>query len=113
MGNTQVKHIVGSVWDLTGLGRESNSHLCCVFMGHVPVAINLGSHAMDITVKPVLRYHCQERPPVLKDHIILDEDPTVSFLIICLYICHERPPVLKGHIFVLEVSLISQVLLYF
>ncbi len=28
------------------------------------------------TVKPVLRDHCHERPPVLKDHTFLAEGPT-------------------------------------
>ncbi len=29
----------------------------------------------DSTVKPVLRDHCHEGPPVLKDDIFLAEDP--------------------------------------
>ncbi len=28
-----------------------------------------------MTVKPVLRDHCHEKPPVLKDHILLTEVP--------------------------------------
>ncbi len=35
----------------------------------------LGASTLDVcnTVKPVLRDHCQERPLVLKDHILLAE----------------------------------------
>ncbi len=38
---------------------------------------------------------CLERPPVLKDHILLTEGPTF----LCNSICHQRPPVLRDHIF--------------
>ncbi len=31
------------------------------------------------TVKPVLRDHCQERPPVLTDHTFLAEGPTIQY----------------------------------
>ncbi len=41
-----------------------------------------------------LRYHCHERPPVLKDHRFLAE-PTSQYT----GICHQRPPVLRDHIF--------------
>ncbi len=47
------------------------------------------------TVKPVLRDHCHERPPVLKDHIIL-AGPRLQYN----RTCHQRPPVLTDHIFV-------------
>ena len=47
------------------------------------------------TVKPVLRDHCHERPPVLKDHIIPAEGPTFQ----CNWTCHQRPPVLRDNIF--------------
>ncbi len=40
------------------------------------------------TVKPVLRDHCNERPPVLKDHIVLAEGPTLSVI----------EPVTKDHL---------------
>ncbi len=43
------------------------------------------------TVKPILRDHCHERPPVLKDHIFLAEGPTFQYN----WICHQRPPVLQ------------------
>ena len=32
-----------------------------------------------VTVKPVLRDHCHERPPVLKDHTFLAEGPTFQY----------------------------------
>ena len=48
------------------------------------------------TVKPVLRDHCQERPPVLTDHTFLAEGPTIQYN----WTCHQRPPVLTDHIFV-------------
>ncbi len=31
-----------------------------------------------IAVKPVLRDHCHEKPPVLMDHIFLAEGPTLQ-----------------------------------
>ncbi len=39
--------------------------------------------------------HCYERPPVLKDHILVAEGPTFQ----CNWTCHQRPPVLRDHIF--------------
>ncbi len=42
------------------------------------------------TVKPVLKDHCCERPPVLKDQIFLSESPTFQ----CNWTCPNRPPVL-------------------
>ncbi len=40
------------------------------------------------TVKSVLRDHCHERPPVLKDQIFLVDCPTFQWQ------CHKRSPVL-------------------
>ncbi len=40
------------------------------------------------TVKPIMRDHCHERPPVLKDHQFLTESPTFQ-----LY-----EPVTKDHL---------------
>ncbi len=45
------------------------------------------------TVKPVLWDHCHERPPVLKDHLLLVEGPTFW----CNWTCHQWPPVLRDH----------------
>ncbi len=47
------------------------------------------------TVKPVLRDHCHERPPVLKDHQFGAESSTFQ----CKWTCHQRPPVLRDNIF--------------
>ncbi len=47
------------------------------------------------TVKPVLRDHCHDRPPVLKDHTFLAEGPTFKHN----WTYHQRPPVLTDHIF--------------
>ncbi len=54
----------------------------------------LKSYCSVYTVKPFLRDHCHERPPVLKDQIFLAEGPTFQ----CNWTCHERPPALKNHI---------------
>ncbi len=51
---------------------------------------------MRITVKPVLRDHCHERPPVLTDHAFSAEGPIFRYN----GTCHERPPVLTDHIYV-------------
>ncbi len=48
------------------------------------------------TVKPVLRDHCHERPPVLTDHAFSVEGSTFQYN----WTCHQRPPVLTDHIFV-------------
>ncbi len=48
------------------------------------------------TVRPVLRGHCHERPPVLTDHTFLAEGPKFQYI----WTCHQRPPVLTDHIFV-------------
>ncbi len=48
------------------------------------------------TVKLVLRDHCHDRPPVLKDHTFLVEGPTFQYN--CT--CHQRQPALSDHIFV-------------
>ncbi len=42
--------------------------------GLLGVSLKQGHHGF--TVKPVLRDHCHERPPVLKDNIIPAEGPT-------------------------------------
>ncbi len=47
-------------------------------------------------MKPVLRDHCHERPPVLTDPTFLAEGPTFQ------YNCHQRPPVLTDHISVVN-----------
>ncbi len=47
------------------------------------------------TVKPVLRDHCHNRPPVLKDHIFLAEGLAFQ----CNWTCQQRPPALRDHIF--------------
>ncbi len=47
------------------------------------------------TVKPVLRDHCHERPPVLTDHAFSAEGPTFQYK----WTCYQRPPVLTDHIF--------------
>ncbi len=68
---------------------DSDPPLCilhCIHWYFVPVCS---------TVKPVLTDHCYERPPVLKDHILVAEGPTFQ----CNWTCHQRPPVLKDHIF--------------
>ncbi len=39
--------------------------------------------------------HCHESQPVLKDHILLTEDPTFQ----CNWSCHRSPPVLRDRIF--------------
>ena len=41
------------------------------------------------TVKPILREHCHERPPVLKDHLFLTEGPAFQY---------NWPTVLRNHI---------------
>ncbi len=51
---------------------------------------------LSSTVKPVLRDHCHEKPPVLTDHAFLAEGPTFRYNLTC----HQRPPVLTDHIFV-------------
>ncbi len=62
-----------------------------------------------ITVKPVLRDHCHERPPVLKDHKCFAESPTFQ----CKWTCYQRPPVLRDHIFMANCGGLSrQVPLY-
>ncbi len=48
------------------------------------------------TVKLVLRDHCHEGPPVLKDHQFLAESQCTFQ---CKLTCYRRPPVLKDHIF--------------
>ena len=50
------------------------------------------------TVKPVLRDHCHERPPVLTDYAFLAQEPTFQYT--CNWTCHQRQPVLTDHIFV-------------
>ncbi len=50
------------------------------------------------TVKTILRDHCHERPPVLKDHTFLAERPTFQYMY--NWTCHQRTPVLKDHNFV-------------
>ncbi len=50
------------------------------------------------TVKPVLRDHCDERPPVLKDHQFWAQSLTFQ----CKLTCHQRPPVLRDHIFMAD-----------
>ncbi len=52
------------------------------------------------TVKPVLRDHCHERQPVLKDPIFLAKVPTGTLQF--HWTCHQRPPVLRDHIFMLN-----------
>ncbi len=47
--------------------------------------------AVSITVKPVLKDHCHDRPPVLRDQIILPSQSN--------WTCHHRPPGLRDHIF--------------
>ncbi len=47
-------------------------------------------------MKSVLRDHCHERLPVLKDHILLI-GPIHVFQ--CNWTCHQRPSVLRDHIF--------------
>ncbi len=47
-------------------------------------------------MKPLLRDHCNERPPVLRDHTFLAEGLTFQHN----RTCHQRPPVLTDHIFV-------------
>ncbi len=59
------------------------------------------------TVKPVLRDHCHERPPALKDHTFLAEEPTFQYN----WTCHQRPPVLTDHIFVAN-GVVFQDILY-
>ena len=44
----------------------------------------------DFKVKPILRDHCHESPPVLTDHIFSAEGPTFHYN----WTCHQRPPVL-------------------
>ncbi len=46
-------------------------------------------------VKTVVRDHCYERPPVLKDYTFLGEH-----IFQYNWTCHQRPPVLTDHIFV-------------
>ncbi len=46
-------------------------------------------------MKPILRDHCHERPPVLKDHTLLAEGPTYLYN----WTSHQRRPVLTDHIF--------------
>ena len=46
-------------------------------------------------MKPHLRDHCHERPPVLTDHTFL-VGPTFQYNLTC----HQTPPVLTDHIFV-------------
>ncbi len=46
-------------------------------------------------MKPALRDHCHERPPVLKDHIFISEGSTCRYK----WSCHHRLPVLSDHIF--------------
>ena len=48
------------------------------------------------TVKPVLRDHYHDRPPVLTGHTFEAERRTFQYN----WTCHQRPPVLKDHIFV-------------
>ncbi len=52
------------------------------------------------TLKPVLRGHCREGPPVLKDHIFLKEVSIFYFNWTCRQRLHK--PVLRDHIFVPE-----------
>ncbi len=44
------------------------------------------------TVTPVLINHCNERPPLLKDHIFLEEGPILQ----CNWPCHKGPPVFRA-----------------
>ncbi len=46
-------------------------------------------------VKPVLRDHCHERPPVLKDQVFLAEGAKFQ----CNWTSYQRPPVLWDHSF--------------
>ncbi len=75
---------------MTGLLGTTCSWLCFVLMLLCRVLVKL----LD-TVEPVLRDHCLERPPVLKDQICLAECPTCQ----CNWTCHQRPPVLRDQIF--------------
>ena len=46
------------------------------------------------TVKPILKDHCHERPPIMKDQIFLAEGQTFP----CDWTCLQRPPILRDHI---------------
>ena len=50
------------------------------------------------TVKPALRDHCHERPPVLSNHLSLVDGPTFQYN----WTCHQKPPVLRDHIFMVN-----------
>ncbi len=63
---------------------------------NIDFAVRLSKLSSDYIVKPVLRDHCHERPPVLTDQTILAEGPTFQYK----WTCHQRPPVLTDHIFV-------------
>ncbi len=66
-------HIVGSVLNDQAIGHKKGSLNIMNISGlwrHVQLHWNVGPSASN-TVKPVLRDHCHERPPVLKDQIFL------------------------------------------
>ncbi len=53
-----------------------------------------GKFCIVNTVKPILKDHCHERPPVLKDQIFLAQRTAFH----CSWTCHQRPPILRDHI---------------
>ncbi len=85
-----------------GITKIHTPMLCCIIIkDHPRIKITLDSTKCGLnpqvllhTVKPVLRDHCQERPPVLKDPIFLAEGPTFQ----CNWTWRERPPVFRDHI---------------
>ncbi len=76
--------------------QQFRHHLGISFIvqGHLVHLCYLSMIDLCKTVKPVLRDHCHERPPVLKDHTFLGGH-TFQYN----WTCHQRPPVLIDHIF--------------
>ncbi len=58
-------------------------------------------HHVHTTVKPVLRDHCDERPPVLKDHTFLAAGPTFQYNH-DNWTCHQIPSAWRDHTFVVN-----------
>ncbi len=77
-----------------GYLRVSTVHDKRIYPRQITCMVTL-ANKFCITVKPVLRDHCHERPPVLTDHAF-SAGPTFQYNLTC----HQRPPVLTDHIFV-------------